>query len=376
MATCAFRWHAVNADTFVFGQTPRVLDSSNSNHLGGNSRPTLRMIAMRLGVSHATVSMALRNHPRITTVTRQRVQSTAAQLGYRPDPQVGKLMHQLRVARFSRSSPTLAAITNHAESDEPCEVTSLCRGAQRAAESLGYRLEVFRVNVRNRRCSSLQRLLNRRGVEGVLLLPMVQPVALNGFLDWSSFSVVATSYRVLAPEFHRVTPDPFGNTLLLCQRLIAQGYRRVGLVTANDAAADQRASAVMMSMNALGEGALTRPLITLGNNRAGLRAWFEQQRPDAIITATENEAQAIAEELNLPFPAALGFALSDQGGSTRYSGVDQRLGAIGAASVQQLHATLLRGEKGVPDVPSVMTIKGEWVEVGAVANASSIAMAS
>jgi LacI family transcriptional regulator len=49
------------------------------------ARPTIYTIAEKCGVSHATVSMALRNSPLVAEETRQRIQKAADKAGYRPN---------------------------------------------------------------------------------------------------------------------------------------------------------------------------------------------------------------------------------------------------------------------------------------------------
>src|SRR5688500_7570900 len=93
-------------------------------------RPTLRAIAAQAGVTHATVSMAHRNHPRISLKTRQRVQRLARRLGYCPDPEVAKLMHHLRMKHKPNFRSTNAAITTAAEDTEPRYAVLLREGAQ------------------------------------------------------------------------------------------------------------------------------------------------------------------------------------------------------------------------------------------------------
>src|SRR4051812_9774003 len=61
--------------------------------------PTMKTIAAEVGVSVMTVSLALRNHPRISRATRQRVQTVATRLGYRSNPMVASLMTQIRSSR-------------------------------------------------------------------------------------------------------------------------------------------------------------------------------------------------------------------------------------------------------------------------------------
>lgn len=48
-------------------------------------RPTIKSIASYLGISHATVSMGLRDNPLIKEGTRERIKAAAAELGYVPN---------------------------------------------------------------------------------------------------------------------------------------------------------------------------------------------------------------------------------------------------------------------------------------------------
>ncbi|SHJ54820.1 transcriptional regulator, LacI family [Reichenbachiella agariperforans] len=54
---------------------------------------TLKQLAKQLNLSHTTVSRALRNHPRISEVTKQKVQQLADELGYVQNPNA-QMMNQ------------------------------------------------------------------------------------------------------------------------------------------------------------------------------------------------------------------------------------------------------------------------------------------
>src|ERR1700712_5330659 len=54
-------------------------------------RISLRDIAAEVGVSHVTVSLALRGDPRIPAARRQEIAEAAERLGYRPDPMLSSL---------------------------------------------------------------------------------------------------------------------------------------------------------------------------------------------------------------------------------------------------------------------------------------------
>ncbi len=55
-------------------------------------KATLDDVARSAGVHRTTVSLALRNHPRIPQATRDRVKQIANDLGYRINPLVSALM--------------------------------------------------------------------------------------------------------------------------------------------------------------------------------------------------------------------------------------------------------------------------------------------
>jgi LacI family transcriptional regulator len=71
-------------------------------------RVTLRDIAKAAGVSHVTVSLALRNQAQIPTATRNRIRSLADKMGYVPDPALGRLNAYRRFASSESPGSALA----------------------------------------------------------------------------------------------------------------------------------------------------------------------------------------------------------------------------------------------------------------------------
>src|SRR5688500_7367481 len=163
------------------------------------SRATVRTVAAAAGVSAMTVSLALRNHPRIPPATRLLVQKAAAKLGYRPDPVVAKLMHHLRVRRKPGFQASIAALTTVPAGEELPYLRDIVRSARTRAEQLGYAYEVHRIEEADKPREGLQRMLRARGVEGLILLPMAMPSPVTALLNWQEFSVVTTTHAVLEP---------------------------------------------------------------------------------------------------------------------------------------------------------------------------------
>src|SRR6202453_1900722 len=72
--------------------------------------PTIKTLAKMAGVSNATVSLALRNHPRIRPQERARIQRIATEAGYKPNPLVSHLFAQLRLSKTAAYQSTLGLV--------------------------------------------------------------------------------------------------------------------------------------------------------------------------------------------------------------------------------------------------------------------------
>ena len=73
-------------------------------------RPSCKTIAQEAGVSRMTVSMALRDHPRVAPETRKRIKKIAEAQGYTPDPNLTELMRYLRKRNISKEEPVIAIL--------------------------------------------------------------------------------------------------------------------------------------------------------------------------------------------------------------------------------------------------------------------------
>src|SRR5207249_1372261 len=76
-------------------------------------KATLEDVAKAAGVHRTTVSLSLRDHPRIPLETRDRVKAVARRLGYKINPLVSALMQSRRSGKPVKHA-TLAYVTNYA----------------------------------------------------------------------------------------------------------------------------------------------------------------------------------------------------------------------------------------------------------------------
>ena len=80
-------------------------------------RVTLRDVAREAGVSHVTVSRALRNDPTISLSRRSEIKQLSEKMGYRPDPALAALA-AYRFANQTHKIQSALAWVNHWDQPE------------------------------------------------------------------------------------------------------------------------------------------------------------------------------------------------------------------------------------------------------------------
>lgn len=331
--------------------------------------PTVRDLARHLGVSRATVSLALNNHERIPSATRERVKAAAAMLGYTPDPQVARLMSYLRVRRRSPTHEVIAVL--HAFPDrEPWQTNTHLRTMRqnlhvRAARA-GFSAEDFWLAEPGMTPARLAGILRARGITGVVLLPFPHYTPSLEF-DWSSFASAALGHSLGVPV-HRVSPHQYRDSRMALQKLAALGYTRPGLVLNPDV--DERVEHYFVAAYLIEarRAGLRMPPLLFTNGADQFFRWLDRVRPDAILLAQQppakREVLSWLSHAQLRCPRDIGLALLDvpHDVTDRTSGVRQSYDAIACAAMDLVIAQILRGERGLPTAPQIIQIQGRWVE--------------
>lgn len=309
-----------------------------------------------------SVSRALRNQPKVSPAVRARVLEMADRIGYRPDPEISKLMVHLRTRRKLAFQGLICALSNRSVRGNQSYFSQIVEGARQCAESRGFGFSLVQFELGQHR--SLQRVLKARDVQGALILPLQQPADLVPLLNWPDLSVVSATSSLLAPLIHRVTPNHLANTLRLCDELLARGYRRVGLVT--DVQHDLRvnhAFTAAVTWHGMYAGAgFVEPLIQEAGDEGQLKSWFRRNKPDAIVSRDNGEARRIARLLQLEMPGPVGFACTSTDPASGISGIDEIPSQIGAAAIDMLSGMMQHRERGIPPAPRTLSLHGRWVD--------------
>lgn len=337
------------------------------NSAPAKSRVSLRDIAASARVCVMTVSLALRDNPRISAETRERVKRIADQLGYHPDPELSRLMNHLRTARKVRGHVGVALIDFYprADFDENIYNRFIREGALGRARELGFSMTAFHAADYAHNLRHLLKVVRARGIEGVVVMPSVVPISLDPAANWDGLSVVATSKSILAPRFHCVVPNQFGNMMRVLETLHAAGGQRVCAVF--DELFDERTGhnfTAAVNWHHHERLALVVPqALAPGEKGRRVADWIIQHRPNAIFA--QSDAVHAALPLLRRVRPRLDFQIVSLGAhnSRGFSYLDECAGLVGRAAVDLLAGMMYYHETGIPSHPRTTLIDGQLVMV-------------
>lgn len=325
--------------------------------------PSLRELAAKLGVSHATVSMALRNHPSISTATRDRVQALALKMNYKGNILVSALLTQVRRRRVNATGEVIAMLIEGDGLHHAPVVSPIWDSVRQRARQLGLKLELFPLGHKGENSASVGRVLLNRGIRGLIISPM--PLGLLPLqIDWSRHAMVAVGYSFQQHEMNRVANAHF-NGLLACYRgLRTGGRRRIGCVMRCDE--DERSrhywQAAALCAPRLHGGAAIPPLMLDETvDEAKFDPWFRRHELDAMIGNNPDYVLEWVRRRGLRVPADVGYASLDLAPAARIPGVRQSWAEIFITAVDQLAGELARHEFGLPAAPKTTLVEGVWI---------------
>lgn len=193
-----------------------------------SARVRIRDVADHAGVSSATVSLVLNGKAAsIGEATRQRVERSAAELGYRPNVFAQSLRSQRSLAIGVLSDRVMT--TPYAG--------AMIEGAQSVADDRGYALLLANADGADQFDSSM-RAMSDRQVDGVIYASMFHqvielPPALQGL------TVVMLDARASDDSVSAVVPDEIDGATQAVEHLIDAGHRRIAMI--NDEARPEAA---------------------------------------------------------------------------------------------------------------------------------------
>ena len=346
------------------------------------SQPTLQEIADLSGVSKTTVSLALRNHPKISEKTRKKVEEVATSIGYHPNPLVSAHMSMLRSNRVPQYRATLGVITDwpldqlknaHDASEHYSESTiwRYVTGIRKRARELGFEVDIFSIKEEGMTGRRLSQIMRSRGIGGVLMTPLSCAEGTLD-LDWDRFAVVALGYSMRSPTVHRVCHDNYSTMRVVMKYLMDLGFSRIRL--AMDLEDDVRVknlwSAGYSSRTSLNDSYRDARNFVSGNWQSeGFLNWIKDEGPDCVICIGDT-VYDWSQEAGYEHPAD--FALVTLGKiEGNISGYSQNSEMMGEAAVERVVGLLHCNDYGLPRNPQNVLVQGEWVDGDTLGHSAS-----
>lgn len=328
-----------------------------------NELPSMKTIAEETGVSTMTVSLALRNSSRISAATRRRIHEAATRLGYRINPMVASLMTQIRSSRPIVYQANLGVLVDNLPVWERRGIfRAASQGILERADKLGFLVDFFPIDKKAER-RRIERVLEARNIQGVILAPLLRAGALPQ-LNCAKWSVVALGNSILSPRFHRVTHHQSHGMNLILQNLARLGYRRIGLAIEEevDEKVDRCWTSCMTGYQLRIPPEDRVPVLLSRLEPAAISAWLQEHRPQVVMG--HDGLHFCLRQLGLRVPEDVAFAwLSVPSESDMFhAGLNQNWKLVGAAAVDSVIAQLYRNERGLPENPKTIMLEGAWVD--------------
>lgn len=347
-------------------------------------RVTLADVAERAGVHVTTVSLAMRNHPRLPESTKSRIKALAEEMGYTPDP----MMRALVAYRTQRSKPlhppTLAYLTNWSTRWGWKRTTAhpeFYSGACKKARDLGYKLDHFWLREPGLTQARLSGILKARGITGLIVASHGREMGDALQLDWPNFSAVKIDYFPHQPLLHNVTNHQCDIVRLAVQRVVEKGYRRIGMVMHRgwDHAVDHywtagflceqqhqdeedRVPAHIFPAPHPVEAWFNEHDAPVAVDVKSFQTWYESHRPEVIVTKLDFVQPALrALGLRVPKDVAL-VDLFLEATDGAVAGVRQNHETVGELAVELLAGQLQHNKYGVPEIPTTTFVEGTWFD--------------
>lgn len=326
-------------------------------------------VAARLGVSPTTVSLAMKNHPRISEATKAKVLQACQEMGYQPDPVAQALAQKGVLLEGSRFLGTLAVL----EDEDRHRITKnhplrkiLDQKLEEACLKMGYRIDCFVVGNTEREQRSLNRILQARGIRGLIIYGSNHEVH-QWALDWETFAAVAYSGSLHEHFIHNVMSSSYQDVYDAVIRLQEMGYCRPGYFM-DDARFDYWDAGFSFAFGSGEKRLKTTRLILEANlceeeRDAKFLQWLDRYQPDVLVTRYSESILKILEKKGIRIPEDLGYFCLDVWESIQhFSGLLQSREAVDQVVIDLLHGMLTRNEFGPPEKPFCIQIPCAWNE--------------
>lgn len=248
--------------------------------------PTVKEIAKRLNVSTSTVSRALHNHPSIGLVTTMRVHKVAQELGYE--------INKTAIFFKERKTYTIGVIIP--DLAEPF-FSSALTGVEDTAEVCNYNVIIGQSLNNFEREKRIVANMKDHRVDGILVSITKETSTYEHFDQLHKFNIPVVFFDRVPnrQDIHYVACNLVSGMLQAVGKLVAKGYRRIGLINgpAKLAATLQRLQIYLNCLRQNGleidQDIIVSTTLRKADNIAAMNKLLSlEQPPEAVITFNDH----------------------------------------------------------------------------------------
>ncbi|PTY06086.1 hypothetical protein DB346_01585 [Verrucomicrobia bacterium LW23] len=342
----------------------RVIDQKAAMWQAKSVPSTLNQIARKVGVSAATVSLALRDMGRISETTRARIKEAARQLDYATNPIISRACSMVRTSQSADYRETLALLVEWPLEEAGYYEVAIHRGALAHTATLGCKLEVFVMSGKRGEQQRLSRMLHARGIRGLIITPRLWDTHPRLFLDWDNFATVQVERTIWSPDkLHCVATADYHRFVESMHLLKRAGYRRIGMAIEPRQDYHRRGifNAAYLGLQSKIPAAKQIPsLMSYGPwCEATFRAWMEKYNPDVLYVHQNPDIFPWIANLGLRVPQDISvFAANVQ--DPAVSGLRRDYENIGRSAVAMVWMLLGNNMFGLVENPCCWLIDELW----------------
>jgi LacI family transcriptional regulator len=277
---------------------------------------TLRDIGKKLGLSAMAVSLALRDHPRISDATKKRVRAAIRRMKYEPN--------QLARALATGRSNLIGVIVPNSSDPYYAEVI---RAIEDSASAVHYHVLLGNGSYTMETYTERMRDMRRLHMKVIIAAPPFtrEKPRLPQFwkeLVHSDFEVVLINRQLDPPIFHQVAADYLAGVGMVARALAERGHRRVAYISGYPAVLPFR-QRMEKFRSCVCEYAFDRDeslfetgeLTCVGGYNACKRLWqANRRRPTAIVASSDTTAVGVLrflDEAGIAVPGEVSIASFD-----------------------------------------------------------------
>ncbi|MEM7147345.1 MAG: LacI family DNA-binding transcriptional regulator [Verrucomicrobiota bacterium] len=330
--------------------------------------PNLQDIADAAGVGKSTVSLALRNDPRLREATRERIRKIAAEMGYQRNAAVSLAMAQIRSRGHSTYQGNLALL-NVSHHKDGLSMTSTfrewVRGCHERGKKLGYGVDAFWLFEPGWDVRKLMGVLESRNIQGVLVAGILEHRRLPPeFVPLGDrYPSVALGVRAVEPQLHSCLNDQYATAMTAVREVQKLGYLNPGIVIGKhvDRLVDHRFAAGFEAMVRELYEIESPPRFTFEDDgRDAFLKWMGKAKPDVLLTLhdpvrdwLETAEGKVGEGVGL---VHLDLSPDHEG----WAGMLQNNDLVGCRALDIIIGQIHRNEAGVPERPSCVMVESSW----------------